>query len=83
MLSLRGMRLRNGVSFALLFLSSTPASCASRLLPAPTCRGKPFGDAGAHERITGRIYFSLPIANPHNHRIVDLGNAVNLKKWRG
>jgi Alpha/beta hydrolase domain len=41
--------------------------------------GKSFGDAGAYERITGRIYFSLPVANPHNQRIVDLGNAVNLK----
>ena len=41
--------------------------------------GKAFGDAGAYERITGRIYFSLPVANPHNRRIVDLANAVNLK----
>ena len=41
--------------------------------------GKSFGEAGAYERITGRIYFSLPIANPHNQRIVDLSNAVNLK----
>ena len=41
--------------------------------------GKPFGEAGAYERITGRVYFSLPVANPHNQRIVDLGNAVNLK----
>jgi hypothetical protein len=41
--------------------------------------GKTFGDAGAYERITGRVYFSLPIANPHNQRVVDLGNAVNLK----
>jgi hypothetical protein len=41
--------------------------------------GKTFGDAGAYERITGRIYFSLPVANPHNQRIVDLANAVNLK----
>ncbi len=41
--------------------------------------GKVFGDAGAYERITGRVYFSLPVANPHNTRIVDLGNAVNLK----
>ena len=41
--------------------------------------GKMFGDAGAYERITGRVYFSLPVANPHNLRIVDLGNAVNLK----
>jgi hypothetical protein len=41
--------------------------------------GKVFGDAGAYERITGRVYFSLPVANVHNLRIVDLGNAVNLK----
>ena len=41
--------------------------------------GKAFGDAGAYERITGRVYFSLPVGNPHNARIVDLKNAVNLK----
>ncbi len=40
--------------------------------------GQPFGDAGAYERITGRVYFSLPVANPHNRQIVDLANAVNL-----
>src|ERR1700691_4588516 len=41
--------------------------------------GKVFGDAGAYERITGRVYFLLPVANPHNLRIVDLSNAENLK----
>ena len=41
--------------------------------------GKAFGDAGAYERITGRVYFSLAVANAHNRRIVDLSNAVNLK----
>ncbi len=41
--------------------------------------GEAFGDAGAFERITGRAYFSLPVANPHNRRIVDLDKAVNLK----
>ena len=41
--------------------------------------GKSFGDAGAYERITGRIYFSVPVNNPHNQRIVDLKRAVNLK----
>ena len=40
--------------------------------------GKSFGDVGAYERITGRIYFSVRIENPHNKRIVDLANAVNL-----
>jgi alpha/beta hydrolase family protein len=41
--------------------------------------GKAFGDAGAYERITGRVYFSLRADNPHNLRIVDLDKAVNLK----
>ena len=41
--------------------------------------GKAFGDVGAYERITGKVYFSLLVANPHNQRIVDLANAVNLK----
>jgi hypothetical protein len=40
--------------------------------------GKLFGDAGVYERITGRVYFSLPVANRHNQNIVDLKNAVNL-----
>lgn len=46
---------------------------------ADVLNGEAFGDAGAYERIVGRVYFSLPIANPHNRQIVDLGNAVNLK----
>ena len=41
--------------------------------------GKEFGSAGMYERITGRVYFSLPVANPHNRLIVDLDKAVNLK----
>jgi hypothetical protein len=41
--------------------------------------GKVFGSAGSYELLTGRVYFSFPIANPHNIRIVDLPNAVNLK----
>jgi hypothetical protein len=42
--------------------------------------GKPFGGAGAYERIIGRVYFSVPAGNPHNRRIVDLDKAVNLKE---
>lgn len=41
--------------------------------------GRAFGDAGAYERLTGKVYFSVPVANPHNRGIVDLNNAVNLK----
>jgi Alpha/beta hydrolase domain len=41
--------------------------------------GQSFGEAGVYERITGRVYFSLPVANPRNLRIVDLANAENLR----
>jgi alpha/beta hydrolase family protein len=46
---------------------------------ADVLNGKEFGDTGAYERITGRVYFSLSISNPRNRRIVDLDKAVNLK----
>lgn len=42
--------------------------------------GQSFGDAGAYERITGRVYIRLEITDPHNSRIVDLANAINLRK---
>lgn len=41
--------------------------------------GRSFGASGAYERILGRVYFSLTAENPHNARIVDLNNAVNLR----
>ena len=41
--------------------------------------GKSFGDAGAYERLSGNIYYAVGIDNPHNARIVDLRNAVNLR----
>jgi Alpha/beta hydrolase domain len=46
---------------------------------ADVMNGKSFGNAGAYERLLGRVYFSVVVANPHNRRIVDLQNAVNLK----
>ncbi len=39
---------------------------------------KAFGNVGAYERVTGRVFFSVSIANPHNRGIVDLDKAVNL-----
>src|ERR1043166_2345123 len=46
---------------------------------ADVLQGKQFGEAGAYERIAGRVYFSVSVANPHDRRIVDLNHAVNLK----
>lgn len=37
--------------------------------------GKPFGAAGAYEKIQGRVYFALDPANLHNKQIVDLDKA--------
>jgi hypothetical protein len=72
-----------GLSLVLAVLVLTPLQArvtrveiASR---ADVLQGAVFGDVGAYERITGRVYYSLPIANPHNARIVDLPNAVNVK----
>ena len=79
----RMFRSRSASFFLLILLLTIPLNArvtrveiASR---ADVLNGKPFGDSGPYERITGRVYFSLPIANPHNQRIVDLANAVNLK----
>ncbi len=38
--------------------------------------GKPFGAAGAYEKITGRVYFAVSPANIHNRQIVDLDKAA-------
>jgi len=79
------MRLWPPASLLLLALLLTVLPLQARVLRVEVASrssvldGKVFGDAGAYERISGRVYFSLPVANPHNARIVDLANAVNLK----
>src|SRR5208283_5279374 len=77
-LSFRAVSLLLALALNVLPLSArvVRVEIASR---ADVLNGKEFGDAGAYERIVGRAYFSLPVANPHNRQIVDLGNAVNLK----
>jgi len=79
------MRLRSCASFLVLALCLTVVPLHARVLRVEVASrttvldGKVFGNAGTYERITGRVYFSLPVANAHNQRIVDLRNAVNLK----
>jgi hypothetical protein len=46
---------------------------------ADVLNAQPFGNAGLYERITGRVHFSVAVANVHNQPIVDLANAVNLE----
>jgi hypothetical protein len=71
-----GLLLLLTFSFSPLNARVTRVEIASR---SDVLNGKAFGDVGAFERITGRVYFSLPVANPRNRRIVDLDKAVNLK----
>jgi hypothetical protein len=79
------MRLSHCATFHLLILVLIALPLHARVIRvevvsrADVLEGKTFGDAGAYERITGRVYFSLPVANQHNLRIVDLSNAMNLK----
>jgi hypothetical protein len=54
----------------------TRVKIASRM---DVLKGKSFGEIGAYERVTGRVYFSVAIDNIHNRAIVDLANAVTLK----
>jgi len=68
---------------ALALLTSFPSAArvtrveiASRI---DVLAGTEFGSSGSYERLTGRVYFSMGIGNPHNQRIVDLANAVNVK----
>jgi hypothetical protein len=79
------MRLRFCACFLILSLLLTVGPLHARVLRVDIAsrttvlNGKQFGNAGAYERITGRVYFSLPVDNARNQRIVDLRNAVNLK----
>src|ERR1700730_3548106 len=79
------MRLRSCASFLVLSLLLTVAPLHARVLRVDVTsrttvlNGKECGNAGSYERITGRVYFSLAVANARNQRIVDLRNAVNLK----
>src|SRR3954453_15706059 len=79
------MRLRPCVSFLVLALLFSVVPLRAKVLRVEVVSrttvldGKQFGNAGAYERITGRVYFSVPVANVRNQRIVDLRNAVNLK----
>ncbi|MEP6643799.1 MAG: alpha/beta hydrolase domain-containing protein [Acidobacteriaceae bacterium] len=71
------------ISLLVAALSASPLS--ARVVRVEIARradvlnGRAFGNSGSYERLTGRVYFSVPVGNPHNLRIVDLRNAVNLK----
>ena len=65
----------------LIFVPCVPARVTRVEITSRTdvLDGKTFGESGAYERITGRVYFAVAVGNIHNKGIVDLGNAVNLQ----
>jgi hypothetical protein len=79
------MNMVNGrLALCLAFLFMVPSLSARVTHVEITSRvdvldAKPFGESGPYERITGRVYFSVLVANTHNQPIVDLANAVNLQ----
>jgi hypothetical protein len=80
------MKLFRFIGFVLVLMFAIwPISAAAKVTRVEitsrtdVLNGQSFGDVGPYERITGRVYISLAVADEHNRRIVDLTNAVNLK----
>ncbi|MCU1219660.1 MAG: hypothetical protein JWN42_857, partial [Candidatus Angelobacter sp.] len=63
--------------FLILFSTTSPARVVRVEITSRTDiqEGKPFGNAGAYEKIIGRVYFAVDPANLHNRQIVDLDKA--------
>ncbi len=78
------MNSRRGVGLLLIYLICSVASLSAKVVRVEVTsrtdvlNGQAFGGAGSYERIVGRVYFSVSVANAHNRRIVDLDKAVNL-----
>ena len=78
-------RMLRKLTSVLLFVACAVALAGARVVRVEVTsrndvlNGKSFGDAGPYERIVGRVYYAVPVANPHNQGIVDLDKAVNLK----
>jgi Alpha/beta hydrolase domain len=73
---------RLALSLVLLFVVPCLSARVTRVevtSRANVLDAQPFGESGSYERITGRVYFAVSVANIHNQPIVDLANAVNLQ----
>lgn len=80
---MRSVRTRATWIVALLLLAVTAEARVVRVEASSRSAvqsGKPFGSAGAYERITGRVYFAIDPANAHNRQIVDLDKAPRNSK---
>jgi hypothetical protein len=79
------MNLRRQIGLLVIYLACSVAPLSAKVIRVEVNsrtdvrNGQTFGEAGAYERIVGRVYFSVSAANAYNRRIVDLDKAVNLK----
>jgi hypothetical protein len=69
------------IVLALLWIAMFTGAASARVVRveitsrADIENGKAFGNAGPYEKITGRVFFAVDPANPHNRQIVDLDKA--------
>jgi hypothetical protein len=69
------------VSAFVLMLGISPLSLQAKVTRVEitsrtdVLNGQSFGDVGPYERIIGRVYISLAIADEHNRRIVDMARS--------
>src|SRR5580704_16130343 len=77
---------RSIAAVALFCLASSPLSAGVVRIEvqsrADVLGGKPFGDAGAYEKLTGKIYFEIDPSNTANTIITDIGNAPRNARGR-
>jgi len=77
---------RRIAAVALLSLIASPLSAEVVRIDvqsrADLVGGKPFGDAGAYEKLTGKIYFEVDPTNPANTIITDIANAPRNARGR-
>jgi hypothetical protein len=80
-MAVRLRRLLPVIVLALAALLALPSSALARVVRVvietrePIAGGASFGNVGACERLTGRVYFAFDPSNPHDRQIVDLSRA--------
>jgi hypothetical protein len=73
--------LKMRIAFILLLITMLAGIAEARVVRveitsrADIENGKPFGNAGPYEKLTGRVFFAVDPANPHNRQIIDLDKA--------
>src|SRR5262245_55949590 len=64
-----------GVALAVVVGAQAAVERVEILSRSAVLEGRPFGNSGSYEKITGRIHFKVQPGDPHNRIIVDLDKA--------